>query len=167
MNKINLFLLISFLLAASLTGWIYYQSSHRVGDIRFDKDSDNAHFELCDENVRVQPYASYGADYRGGRKAIRKELLQELNLIDEELKSSGLINIRFIVNCKGEVGRFRVKAIDKNIEETTFDHRQTTLLQSSISRLEDWQPGKWKDEHLDSYYQINFRIENGRITDIF
>lgn len=167
MNKINFFLLISFILAASLSGFVYYQSIHRVGDIKFNKDLDSVQFEICNKDFLVQPYAPYGTDYRGGRKAIKKQLLQDLNLTKEEFKNSGLINIRFIVNCKGEMGRYRVKAINDDLEETTYDHRQTDMLESAISRLEDWQPGKWKDDNLDSYYQINFKIENGRITDIF
>ena len=166
MNKINLFLLVSFLLAIVATGWYYYQTNNRVGDIAFNSELDNPSFNLCNDGYIGQDYASYGANYYGGKKAIKKHIFKYLQHQDL-FRGSGLITFRFVVNCKGETGYYRVKSIDEDLQETEFDPQQLQKLEAAIAQLEDWQPGKWQDEKFDSYYQITFKIENGKITDIF
>ena len=166
MTKTNLFLLLSFLLAASLTLWFNYQLNHRVGDIDFDDSLDDPAFELCNEDLVQQDYSGIGADYRGGKKAIKKELLGKLQE-KAHFKGSGLLTLRFVVNCKGETGRFRAKAIDGEIQEKEVLQEQVELLENLVANLEQWQPGFWKGRKFDSYYQINLKINNGQITDIF
>ncbi|MCY2686017.1 hypothetical protein [Salinimicrobium sp. TH3] len=166
MTKTNLFLLLSFLMAASLTGWFYYQVDHEVGEINYDDSRDDPAFELCDEDRVQQDYSPVGANYRGGKKAIERELLEGLQ---EKLifEGSGLITLRFVVNCKGETGRFRIWAIDGEIQEKEFIQEQIHMFKTSVAQLEHWEPGWWEEKIFDSYYQVNFKIKDGKITDIF
>ena len=82
---------------------------------------------------------------------------------------SGYITFRFIVNCNGEIGRFRVKMIDKNIKESEFDILNINKLKIALKSLKKWNPGEAKRNNLktDSYYNIKFKIEGGEIIDIF
>ncbi|MCF6295796.1 MAG: hypothetical protein L3J25_08915 [Flavobacteriaceae bacterium] len=163
-NKLNLFLLISFLLALSLTTWIYYQTTNRVGDIVFDKSIDNATFKTC-YDYKTPQYYQVGTNYQDGSKAIKKELSDTIeNLTFED---SGYITFRFIINCNGEVGRFRVKTINSDLQENNFNNQKIKILQKSIESLKKWNPGMWKDKAFDSYFVLNFKVEKGKITDIF
>ena len=71
-NKLNLFLLISFLIALVLTIWLNYQVTNRVGDLSFNKEIDKSTFKVCDEK-RIPQYYSTKSNYQGGKKAIKKE----------------------------------------------------------------------------------------------
>ncbi len=163
-SKLNLFLLISFLIALTLTIWLNYQVTNRVGDLSFNKEIDNSTFNVCDEK-RITQYYSTKSNYQGGKKAIKKELWN----ITEQLtfENSGFITFRFIINCKGEIGRFRIKTIDSELKENSLETQKIKTLQTSIENLTEWNAGMWKDKTFDSYFVLNFKIEQGKITDIF
>lgn len=167
MNKINLLLLISLLLAIVATGWFYHQINNRVGDISYNKELDDPQFSLCSTKYVLQEYNSHGVDYNGGERAIKKQILEELAHEKMHFEGSGLITFRFVVNCKGETGLFRVKSVNEDLEETRFDPEEIEKLQAAIAKLDQWEPGEWEDEKLTSYAQIHFKIEEGKITDIF
>ena len=163
-NKLNILLLSSFVLALTLAVWVYYQTTHRIGDIAFDENIDNSEFIVCNED-RITQYYSAETYYQGGEKTIKNELNELINSLS--FNESGFITFRFIVNCENSVGRFRVKMVNSDLKENSFKSNNIKQIQESIKRLKGWQAGKWKDESLDSYYVLNFKIENGKIVDIF
>lgn len=163
-NRLNIILLISFLIAIILTFWINSQLSKRVGDINFDKEFDSATFKICDEK-RIFQYYSSKSGYQNGPSAIKKEIWKDIQ--DLTFKNSGYITFRFIINCNGEIGRFRVKTIDNNLKETAFDKTKIEKLQTSIKNLKNWTVGTLQEKTVDSYFLLNFRIEDGKITEIF
>ncbi|SHJ09946.1 hypothetical protein [Aquimarina spongiae] len=163
-NKLNILLLSSFFLALILTIWVYYQTTSRVGDISFDKNIDNSEFNACNED-RITQYYSIGTNYQGGEKAIKKELKGLINNLN--FNDSGFITYRFVVNCKNKTGRFRVKTVNSNLKENTFNSDNIKRIQESIESLKGWKAGKRKDEILDSYYVLNFKVQNNKIVDIF
>ncbi|WP_298501920.1 hypothetical protein [uncultured Maribacter sp.] len=57
--------------------------------------------------------------------------------------------------------------VDYNLKKHSFKTNNIQQIQASIKKLNGWKAGKWKDESLDSYYVLNFKIQNGKITDIF
>ena len=159
-NKLNILLLSSFLLALTLVIWGYYQTTHRIGDIQFDKSIDNSEFIVCNED-RITQYYSVETNYQGGEKNIKKELNKLINNLN--FNESGFITYRFVVNCKNEVGRFRIKMVNSDLKENSFKSNNIKQIQESIKGLNGWESGKL----LDSYYVLNFKIQNGKITDIF
>ena len=72
-----------------------------------------------------------------------------------------------MINCKGETGYFRVKMVDKNLKSTVFNDEKINTLKGLVKRLENWEAGTRGEEKLDSYYQINFKINNGKVKAIF
>jgi len=159
-NKLNILLLTSFLLALTLAIWVYYQTTHRIGDIQFDKTIDNSEFIVCNED-RITQYYSVETNYQGGEKNIKKELNELINNLN--FNESGFITYRFVVNCKNEVGRFRIKMVNSDLKENSFKSNNIKQIQESIKGLNGWEAGKL----IDSYYVLNFKIQNGKITDIF
>ena len=76
-NILNLWLLISFLLASTLTFWLNDQLSKRVGDISFNEELDDSSFKVCDETWLPQ-YYNVNANYQNGRKALKKEIWETI-----------------------------------------------------------------------------------------
>lgn len=168
-KSLNILLIVSFVIALAITIWLNYVSNNQVGNIKFDSKVDNIDFKTCSENVKTQ-YYNVGTNYEGGAKAFRKEIFVILK--KEQISfdnKSGYITFRFVVNCKGEIGRFRVNMIDKNIKETKFDISKLNELKTVLKTLKKWNPGEAKRNNLktDSYYNIKFKIEEGEIIDIF
>jgi hypothetical protein len=152
------------LIAALLTIWVYSQLGKRVGDIHFDSNLDSTDFSLCDEG-KVFQYYSIGTEYRGGKKTI-KEQLQPI-IQTNGFPTNGLLTVRFVVNCHGEAGYFRTKMIDPSLNDVEVSSVAMNHLHSLISGLKDWVPGQVQGKARDSYVQISFKLEQGKVTDIF
>ena len=98
-----------------------------VGDIAYDSTSDKKDFYLCNErNIKQYHNNHKGLEYKGEKIALI-ELFDKQFVPVPNSKDSGLIRIRFIVNCKGETDRFRVTAMDENYKEKEFDTNATTV----------------------------------------
>lgn len=141
---------------------------NNIGDIEFDPKIDSSSYMLCDEN-RVFQYYSVGTDYIGERKAMRDEIFKALE--NEHLlfdNKEGYITFRFVVNCNGRTDRFRFKSVNSDLKKNEFPSADIEILEKAIRTLKKWRPGVSIDGNpVDSYYQINFKIENGIIIDIF
>jgi len=162
-SKTNIFLLISFLVAAAITGWFYYQTDNRIGDLDENKKTDHD-FEVCNENWITQNYGMH-AEYPGGKKAIKQQILNDLEALSFE--KSGLITFRFIVNCEGKAGRFRANSTDTALQEIEVDQSKIKDIEKALLQLKNWTPAKNEFDSYDSYYVLNFKIRNNNIVDIF
>ena len=162
-SKTNIFLLISTLIALSITAWLYYLSENKVGDLAENRKIDGD-FRVCNED-RIIQYYSMNTEYRGGKKAIRKKILQDLQVLN--FKNEGLITYRFVVNCKGEAGRFRSIATDLDNGNINIDPKKLKKINEALYQLKDWIPAQNEKNSFDSYYVLNFKIRNGQIMDIF
>ncbi|MCB7482131.1 hypothetical protein [Christiangramia sediminis] len=162
-SKTNIFLLISFLVAIILTGWLNYQAKNRIGDLSENKEQDHD-FQVCNED-RITQYYGMDTDFEGGKRAIKNKIFPEL----EELnyKGSGLITFRFIVNCEGEIGRFRHKATDLDMEEMAISPANIEKIEGALLKLKNWNPASNDYNTYDSYYVLNFKIRNDKLVDIF
>lgn len=157
--------MISFVIALSITAWVYYQATHKIGELEANDSIDDNDFKLCNED-QIAEYYGMNTDYTGGKKAIKSRILNELQFLD--FKESGLLTYRFIVNCKGEIGRFRLKATNTDLQKTEVDSKNIREMEKALSKLKNWNPAINKSGHTyDSYYVLNFKIENKKIVDIF
>ena len=161
---LNSILSASFIISLALTFWLYYQYTNEIGDIDYDPTLDDPAFVVC--HKKVFQYYSVGTVYHGGRKAMRDQFLNDLGQVEFEQKT-GYIIFRFMVNCKGEAGRYRIQQVDLNLNNTTFNPHMLVTVQDAVERLNQWIPGTLKGKHVDSYYQIHFKIQKGKIIDIF
>lgn len=157
--------MISFLIALSITAWAYYQTTHRIGELEANDRIDDNDFKLCNED-KIAEYYGINTDYIGGKKAIKSKILNKLQFLD--FKKSGLLTYRFVVNCEGEIGRFRLKATDKDLQKIKVESKNIREIENTLSELKNWNPGINKSGYTyDSYYLLNFKIENKKIVDIF
>lgn len=161
----SIFLLSTAILATATFFTIQYLTNKKIEEIAYDKGIDETELVLCDDD-RVGQYYMFSTDYNGGKKAIKNKLLPII--LNDQIsfgKQSGNITIRFIVNCKGEIGLFRAKAIDENLATTSFENNKYLI--NLVKQLNDWIVENRNGKKYDSYYFINFKITNGLVTDIF
>ena len=57
--------------------------------------------------------------------------------------------------------------IDANIKEIEVPLEASKPIYALIAELKGWVPGQIDGNPTDSYAQIAFKLENGKITDIF
>jgi hypothetical protein len=163
----NIFLLSSIIISVLLTIWIYYLLSNKIYPIKYDTNLDNKELDICNKDI-IPQYYGVETDYLGGKRAIKNELLPLINKGKIEFDSkSGFVTIRFVVNCNGEIGLFRVNEINENIKPTEFASSKIEELIKLVATLKNWNVKIKNEESYDSYYFINFKIKKGVITDVF
>ncbi|MEL6988044.1 MAG: hypothetical protein AAGK97_09445 [Bacteroidota bacterium] len=134
--------------------------AHDVGEVQFDPDLDKADFKRCKKSETVQHY-NLNVTYKGEKPAILSHFAQKLNagILPKE---NGYISIRFMVNCKGEMGLFRVTCMDFDMKTTKFDKPTVNTLLQLTKEMKGW---PFFDQY--NYYQVlTFKIENSQITEI-
>lgn len=137
-----------------------------IGDLAKDTIIDDAKFTLChQEKFATQYYAFEDKPYIDEKSEL---LAIYHNKYDASTvkKESGLIRIRFIINCKGETGRFRIISSDYNYKEITFDRNITKQLLNITKNLKGWQVFERKGKPRDYYYYLIFKMDKGVITEI-
>ena len=85
--------------------------------------------------------------------------------------STGILQVRCLVNCAGQAGQFSVNAYNADYEPAVFAKQLTDQVMSVMQThfSEGWQPGRIRsiDRPLDYVATINIRFLNGLITDVF
>ncbi len=123
----------------------------QVGDIPFDPDIDDPKFEVCNEERTLQYYVTGNSlNYDGEKIALIEKFKSEYDL--SVSKESGYITIRFIVNCEGKSGRFRVISMDSAYNEIEFHEQITDQLLATTKKLDGWKTLSGGGNSFD-YYQ--------------
>jgi len=137
----------------------------QVGDITFDKKLDNPDFEICNE-ARAQQYYSFRQTPFYGEKTYALDYFND-NYSSEGLESeNGYLTIRFIVNCKGQSGRFRMQELDLNLNEQKFNPLLSEQLMQLTKGIKKWNIQQSKDTVYDYYYYLTFKIMDGEINEL-
>jgi hypothetical protein len=121
-------------------------------------------FEVCNEDYILQYYNPDHATYSKGKNGLRNHIIS--NYKNNNYPDSGYLNIRFVINCNGDAGRYVIHENDLNLEPTTFTKELKEQLFELTAQLKKWNPNFVRDAFRDSYMYISYRIEHGNITEI-
>ena len=175
--KILLIVLLSLLIFIGLgLGYFYYQVEgkydvdkekyqHHIGHL--SNPDDTTKFNICNKDRIVGWFASaatYVPIYRGSKSNFKKFIGQNYKKVNET--ENGFLNLRFIINCKGEVGRMEINQLDNNYKKTKLSSELVEQLVTLSSKKENWTVPKFDEEPRDSYMYLIFKIENGNIAEI-
>lgn len=137
-----------------------------VGDLSFDAKTDDPDFKICNEEVVFQYYNfGKGVQYKGEKPQITAHFTRGLTQQGDPT-DTGFLTIRFVVNCQGATGRFRVQGIDNNYQEKKFSPGLTDQLLSLTKKLDGWVIGEYEGKVFDYYQYLTFKIENGTLVEI-
>ena len=123
----------------------------------------NEGFELCGNGRLIGYYHSAAPKiYKGTKLRFRKHLLSSFD--NKGFTDSGMLNLRFHVNCNGQVGNLE-------INELNSDFAKSSLTQELVDQVVEFisQPANWEafaGEDYNYYMYLNFKIEDGDITEI-
>jgi len=138
-----------------------------VGDIEFDEKLDDPAFKRCNTEklVNLQYYqGSKEFDYKGEKIAIIEKLEKEK--ISSETKTNGYITVRFLVNCEGKTGLFRVQQMNAELKETVLDKELGDRLLRFTKSLDGWIPKEIKGFKVGYYQYLTYKIENGKVSEV-
>lgn len=109
----------------------------------------------------------FGAKTYEGEKIAIERLFFDAYQKPEDNNETGLIRIRFVVNCEGRSGYFRMKAMDWQYVEMEFDLNIANQLMEITKALDGWKIMKNKDGKPQDYYQyLIFKLESGELVEI-
>ncbi len=142
------------------------QDTRWIDDIVPDSTLDDASFKICNSDGQIIQYFNdgNGVQYKGGKSIIDTLFFSTYRSV--KVNESGLIRVRFVVNCLGETGRFRLLSSDLNYQPYQFTTEITDQLLRITKYMDGWQPKIWKEMKVDYYQYLIFRIENGELTHI-
>ena len=143
-----------------LTSIIYFSFKTKVGKIDKKEIIDQGtSFEPCSSTI--YEYYNDGFGYKTERYGIRKVISEPIHQLNFP-NFSGNINVRFVINCKNEIGYFRIKAVDQNYKKVEISDDLQKKIVAIVQLLNDW-----NGKNEDSYYQIQIKLKNGKVEDIF
>lgn len=138
-----------------------------IEDIAFDEKLDNPDFEVCHGEDQVIQYFNLGDNIDiVGEKHYINEMFKEHYDPSLAKKESGLVRIRFLVNCKGETDRYRLLTGSLDYEEVVLDSSITDQLMAITKSLKGWKPKLQGEDPVDFYQFLVFRIIDGEIFKI-
>jgi len=138
-----------------------------VGDTEVDDKTDDPSFKLCSQEDKIKQYFHIGEGpmYKGEKPHLVRFFKDNFETLPGH-NQDGLIRVRFVVNCEGKAGRFRLLQSDFEYNEITFDKKITSQLIQITSEVEKWQKVFLGEDGVDYYTYLIFKINDGQITEI-
>lgn len=159
--------LVLLLIFLSCTTSLFSQQTRWVDDILPDSLLDDPAFRICNNEDQVIQYFNNGKgmEYEGDKPALTDVFHKQYKPV-VSIGQTGFIRIRFIVNCNGEPGRFRMLCSDLNYLPVQFDTKITDQLLAITKSLKGWKPKLWKESKVDYYQYLLFKIKDGNLIAI-
>lgn len=105
-------------------------------------------------------------------KAVSKELTSKYTYRDEWKNETGLIRVRFLVNCHGMSDRFRALGLDSDIKEKELSKSLTAHV-IQLAKEFAWPVRRSQSSNKDAqtqtvdyYHFIVFNIKDGKLIEI-
>lgn len=138
-----------------------------VEDISFDKNIDDPSFSACNGDQYIEQYFNNGEalQFEGGKRAII-DIFKREYIPTKSKQFTGLVRIRFIVDCEGKTGRFRLLSMNYEYKRISAPKEITDQLMSITKRLNGWQTKFLEDHPIDYYQYLSFKIVKGEIIKI-
>lgn len=133
-----------------------------TGDIAFNAALDDSSFIVCNPNVVFQYYNTVSY-YKQHKREIEQYFKRNYHQPVQTAGQTGYLTIRFIINCSGKTGRFRMNELDDKYQPYKFDTSISSQLMTLTKGLKNWQPARYKDKIYDSYQYITFKLKKGTI----
>ncbi len=138
-----------------------------VGDIEQNNKLDDPNFKVCNGDDKVLQYFNLekGLVFSGEKSTIIKTFQTKYKPIFDT-NQNGFIRVRFIVNCEGKAGRFRILQSNINFQETEFNKEIVSQILNITKGFENWAVLKNSEIPVDYYLYLTFKITDGHITEI-
>ena len=136
----------------------------QVGDIDPNTELDGD-FQNCNIG-RLPQYYAYNDKPFAKEKLHFERYINASYQAPDNSKESGLLRIRFTVNCHGKSGRFRLLSMNENYEEMSFSDGIVDQLLALTKDYKEWRVLSYNGMESDYYFYVTFKIKNGQIREV-
>lgn len=133
-----------------------------TGDIAFDAALDDPAYTVCNPKMVFQ-YYNTDSYYKQHKREIEQYFKRNYRAAVQTADQTGYLTIRFIINCSGKTGRFRMYELDAGYKPYQFATANSSQLMKLTKELKNWQPAVYKEKVFDSYQYITFKLKKGAI----
>ena len=163
MKWVLLGLMLSFI---SCDYYIVNPHHHTVGYISKNEARGSADFAPCfEERIFDYYYFREPAKYRYGKDSLRRYFQTHYDP-GGIINDSGYITIRFVINCRGEAGRYKITELSLDYKEKKFNSKIVGQIFNLLQSAKLWNPSLRGDIPRDSYIYYTFKIINGELVEI-
>ncbi len=121
-------------------------------------------FKPCEPSYLVE-YFSVNGKYPESSPKLLQKVKQTYRKPAGNLQS-GFVTIRFLINCRGEMGWFDVFQVDSHYQKYTFENSIVEQLTAFTKSLNQWKIGKWESETVNYFAYITFKFTSGEVEQI-
>ncbi|MEM7571673.1 MAG: hypothetical protein AAF433_02180 [Bacteroidota bacterium] len=124
-------------------------------------------FSTCGSENEIYDY--YNGDPDGqplGGKPVLWQIVEDQWEPDLFTGLNGYLSLHFVINCRGEIGRFDLEQTNLDFQPTTFPTEAVRHCMQLLEQVPAWQPMVYQGEATDSYAYVTFKLNNGALIDI-
>ena len=123
-----------------------------------------ADFERCSDSLPIGFYSSAAPHAYKGTKRTFVNYVHK-NYKNQGFSDNGFLNLRFLINCDGNIGHMEVNELDEDYLSTDLNDEMVEQLIDLSANGENWRLPN-RDKPYDVYMYLIYKIENGNITEI-
>ena len=141
-----------------------YEYKDQVGYLSPQNEDWSKNFKRCSTGLPIGFYSSPAPYiFNENKGKFRKFIIGNFN--GNNFNDNGLLNLRFLINCHGEIGDIEVNELSYDFEPIDLNDDLVHRLKELSFRKEHWNY-TLKDEPADFYMYLIYRIENGKVVEI-
>lgn len=140
----------------------------RTGYINPAKTLDqNVNFSLCGKELDITDY--YNSEPDGGffpdKRAFLSSFQQNVDTAFFE-GLSGYLTFRFVINCKGEAGRYTTEMASLDFKPADFPQNLVQNLFDFLKTRKEWATTDLNEKATDTYFYVTFKFNHGKLESI-
>ncbi len=120
-------------------------------------------FTTCANDIYEYYNSEPSGGYLYGKKALRDTVLRKFSYSQAE---SGFLTFRFVVNCKGQPGRYIVIENDLELKPKKFNEKLVSHLLEITQSFKEWKLVILENQPRDYYIYVTYKLKNGKIIEI-
>ncbi len=137
----------------------------RIGYIDPETSRYSDDFKLCNEKYVIGYYSSYAPKiYKNDKIAFRKYIREHYK--NKGYKDTGFLNLRFHINCEGQIGNLEVNELDENLELSSLNADLVQQLVDLSMHKNNWNLFEYEGKKFDVYMYLIYKLENGNVLEI-
>ena len=117
---------------------------------------------VLSQKIGKKPMPEVKPEYEGGIMALKDSIQARISDLPEEENQTFLMNVSFIVNCKGQASGFELLSKHEGMQ-TMYSQRSLEALQGLSAK---WLPAKSKGRFIDCYGVVILSFYQGKLLKV-